>query len=219
MWIAAGAVVLLVAIAVGWWILTPAKPKAPAPGNANDVAQVVAEVARHLVVNHQETPTIATVQDPVALRTQNPVFYRDAQVGDRLLIWSDQAVLYSPSRDVILSVLPVSQAQPNQANTTPSTTVASEKATIEVRNGSGVPGLGKTLADKLTAAGFTVLPTSNAKSQSYATTIIVKATDKPLPQTLATLETLIHAPIQTLPAGELKAKGDVLIIVGKDAQQ
>ena len=89
---------------------TPASQK-PMPKvvalTADDISTLIAKVARHIVIRTDEKPTVATIQDAQILRTQNPDFYKDAKNGDRLLIWSDKAVLYSTSQDKILSVLPI----------------------------------------------------------------------------------------------------------------
>jgi len=74
---------------------------------ADDITTLIAKVGRHIVIKADEKPTVATIQDAGILRTQNPDFYKDAKNGDRLLIWSDKAVLYSTTQDKILSVLPI----------------------------------------------------------------------------------------------------------------
>lgn len=187
----------------------------------DDVPQLVTRVARHIVVNDGEEPTVATVQDAETLRAKSPFFYADAQNGDRLLIWSDKAVLYSPTRDIVLAVLPlnVPMNAPDMGTNTTTTaeTTAPEVATIEVRNGSGTAGLGRTLVDSLKAAGFTVTPATDAKKKDYATTVIViKDETKALPVTLQQLQTVTGAQVVALPEGEAALKGDFLVIVGAD---
>jgi len=51
-----------------------------------------------------ETPTIATVTDPHELTSE--LFFKDAQVGDKVLIFSKagQAILYRPSEKKIIAV-------------------------------------------------------------------------------------------------------------------
>jgi len=200
-------------------------------GSPDDVKQLIAMVGKHIVVNPSEEPTVATIQDANLLRTQNPAFYKDAQNGDRLLIWSDKAVLYSPQRDVLLAVLPVSlppgstgqhATNPTSATTPVSTTTtaqAIEQAVIEVRNGTPTAGLGRVLADKLKAIGLTVLTPTDAHAKNYPNTIIIKSSDKPLPETLAKLQATTNAQVVSEPAGEGTMKGDFLVIVGADFQK
>ncbi len=225
---AIGLLVLIIAAAAVLAVVNRFSKPATAPqASANNAAQIkdvtalIAKVGKHIVVNANEQPNVATVQDPVLLRTQNPIFYQDAQVGDRLLVWSDKAVLYSPSRDIILAVVPLrataaaTSTPPLASSGVPAS--STEKATIEVRNGSGRAGLGKTLADKLTASGFTVLPPGNASAR-IASTIIVKAAGKDLPETIQKLRDVLNAQVVELPTGETALKGDVLVIIGTDYQ-
>ena len=72
-----------------------------------DIASLVAAVKKHISVVANETPKVATVRDLRVLKAENPAFYQDAQVGDRVLFWSDKTVLYSVADDRILVVLPV----------------------------------------------------------------------------------------------------------------
>ena len=207
------------------WHKGASKPVAGSP-NANiastpqSIKALISKVSRHIVVKQGEDPTVATIQDANVLRQQNPTFYKDAQDGDRLLIWSDKAVLYSTSRDIVLAVLPIS-LPPNAGQTANSATStgsaqSQELATIEVRNGSGTSGIGKALATKLTAAGLKVLTPTDAK-KTYAQSIIVKLTSKDLPQTLQALEGVTkNAQVTSLPAGENASKADFLVIVGAD---
>ena len=185
----------------------------------NDTGDLAAKVSRHIATLPGETPTVATIQDAEMLRKQNPIFYKDAQNGDRLLIWSNQAVLYSPSRDILLAVLPVTTQPPAAAGAAPAQQAQPEHATIEVRNGSEVTGLGKTVASELAAKGFTVLPAKSAKSSTYPQTIIVKMTSAPMTQTLAALQAATHATIVASAPGESSTKGDILLILGADYQK
>jgi hypothetical protein len=189
----------------------------------SEIDTLIQKVASHIQIKKDEQPTIATIQDAETLRTQNAVFYKDAQNGDRLLIWSDKAVLYSTSQDLILAVLPVSLL-PGEATTNPSSetstttsqTPTQETAVIEVRNGAKTPGLGRTMVDRLKASGLTVLTATDAKVKTYEKTVIVKANDKPLPETLKTLQAVTKAEVIAAPEAEGALKGDFLVIVGAD---
>ena len=201
-----------------------AKPTAAQSPSAvqQDVASLIKAVSKHILIKTGETPAVATVMDPDALRQQNPTFYQDAQKGDRLLVWSDKAVLYSPSRDILLFVMPLNgqgaqSVVAPQTNTTAPSTNGAEQASIEIRNGSGVAGLGKKLATALQAAGLTTLAPGDAKATTpYPNTLIVNVSGKPLPKTLAALQQATGGQLANLPGAEGKAKGDVLVIIGAD---
>lgn len=194
------------------------------------VPTLVERVGKHIYINLDEVPTVATVQDPESLRQTNPAFYENVKVGDRLLIWSDKAVLYSETEDKILSVLPIDLLMQQTAPPTISTTtaeepavdaeepLAEEAATIEIRNGTFTPGLAKNLADKLNAAGLETLKPRDAVAKNYAKTIIINLSDKPLTATLEKIKGLVNAEVQDLPSIETNANSDLLIIIGSDYQ-
>jgi len=183
----------------------------------SDIADLIGRVSKHITIKQDETPTVATIQDIKVLQQQNATFYKDAQNGDRLLVWSDKAVLYSTTRDIILAVLPISLPASALNQPSSSATDIAETATIEVRNGSGITGLAKTFAQSLTSSGMTVLPAAAANKDDYAKTVIVKLTDKALPKTLQSLETATkNAAVVALPEGEKASKADFLVIVGSD---
>ncbi len=177
-----------------------------------DVKTLIHKVARHIVVKSDEAPSVATVQDPELLRKQSPVFYQDVQLGDRLLVWSDKAVLYSPTRDVILMVSPL--VSPSSSATSTKETIHTEElASIEVRNGSGRSGMAKAVAEKLVNVGFRVLPPGDA-STNISTTILVKSAGREFPQAIEKLKELLRAGVGELPQGEASTTADILVIIG-----
>jgi hypothetical protein len=197
---------------------------------------LVAKVAKHIIVKSDEKPTIATVQDPEALKKTNPFFYEEAQAGDRLLVWSDKAVLYSESRDRILSVLPIQLLnavtggapaapvqQPAEVNTAATSSAPTPKqeepVTIEIRNGTMTPGLAGKLAEKLKAAGIeTVLKPRDASTKDYAKTVVSRVSDKSMDAVIQSIIGVAKAELVELPTRESSVKGDILIIVGADFQ-
>lgn len=73
-----------------------------------EIQQLVSRVGSHMILPSGETPMLATVTDANALAKQQS-FYANVQNGDKLLVYvqSQKAVLYSPSRDIIVNVGPV----------------------------------------------------------------------------------------------------------------
>ncbi len=67
---------------------------------------ILARVRRHITIPEGIQPTVAEIIDIDALRAKNP-FYDQAQKGDYLIVTTDRAILYSPSRDVILDFVPI----------------------------------------------------------------------------------------------------------------
>lgn len=184
---------------------------------------IVEKVAKHLAINPQERPRIATIEDIATLRAQNPSFYQGAENGDRVLIWSDKVVLYSTNRDIILSVIPLNIfASTPTSTSSPEPVIAIEAtstpeiATIEVRNGSGTPGLGKTIGAKFKEIGLNVIHVTTAQGNTYPETVLYSPSGKSFPKTIEAIASMVHA--TTVPAlpEERDLKGDIVVIVGAD---
>ena len=73
---------------------------------SEEAKKVVEKVRRHILIPAGVAPTVARIVDVEKLRKQNPI-YNKAKNGDRLIITTDQAILYDPDRDIILAVVPV----------------------------------------------------------------------------------------------------------------
>lgn len=95
--------------------------------NVNEVSQaevksLVEKVGRLAVLPTDETPTIATVSDPDALKDQ--AFFVDAQKGYKVLIYSNakKAFLYDPVSDKIINIAPLNTQSGTSAVTPTPTT-------------------------------------------------------------------------------------------------
>lgn len=68
---------------------------------------LVRKVGKLMTLPEGETPTIATVSDPEALRDQ--AFFVDSKVGDKVLIYSNakKAILFDPSANKIVNIAPL----------------------------------------------------------------------------------------------------------------
>lgn len=231
-WVIAGLVMVAAFLSMGKW-RAPRAPQPPAqPSLEERIPETLEQkVARHIRVDQDEAPTIATVQDPESLRKENPDFYRHASVGDRLLIWSDMAVLYSEKDDIILGVLPVGavgeQAQENEVS--PESTTSSEPElrqgidtiSVEVRNGTRTPGVAKSVSDALNEQGWVTLRPRDANTKGYEKTLVAIVTQNASTTALAPLlATDIGAEIvDNVPESEYGITGDILVIVGTDYPQ
>ncbi len=198
-----------------------------------DLQKLVERVGQLIEINRSEQPTIATVKDAELLKSSQPDFYKEAEVGDRLLVWSDKAVLYSTSKDKLISVMLISnqdgvmQTQvtdpSNPATSTQETvsdsTVESEKAVITVLNGTQTAGLAGKMRTKLTDTGLTVVSIGDAQTKGYAKTIIVVLADKPMPATLDALRKATGAEVSQEKPDDANLKGDFVVIVGADFSQ
>ena len=81
----------------------------PAPQSASDIeiAKVVSQVGKLIVLPTGELPTIATITDLKQLKGQ--AFFNNAKVGDKVLIYTkaQKAILYSPSENKVVEVAPL----------------------------------------------------------------------------------------------------------------
>ena len=86
------------------WSLVRQNPQAIAQQEAADL---VAKISKLIVLPANETPTVATVSDPEALKDQP--FFASAQKGDKLLIYAQakKAVLFSVTLNKIIDVAPL----------------------------------------------------------------------------------------------------------------
>lgn len=200
----------------------PNTPQGQASGD--EIDSLVKQVSKHVSVRTDERPTVATVEDANLLRQQRPAFYQEAENGDKLLVWSDKAVLYSPRREVVLAVLPIAYAAIGEGSTTPApdesatTTAQEERApTVEVRNGTNRSGLARGATDKLKADGFTTLAPGDAKDRSYAKTVYyIKGGSFPVSEPKL-LKDIAAERVETLP-GERASEADIVVILGSDYQ-
>ncbi len=75
--------------------------------------EMVAKVRKLMDIPTDVEPTVAQIVNVAVLRANN-AFYNKANNGDYLIVTKDRAILYSPSKNVILDVVPV-QLQPQAA--------------------------------------------------------------------------------------------------------
>jgi len=130
--------ILVLVLGYGGWRFYESKKGGPAFGgavggdNASTTAQSQAEIEKaikdledkigKLIILPNETPTVATILDAKKLIAEQP-FYAGAENGDQLLVYpkSQKAIIYSPSRNVLVNVGPVyfNNASSTESETTP----------------------------------------------------------------------------------------------------
>jgi hypothetical protein len=81
--------------------------KNPQAASEQETRELVAKVSKLIVLPQGETPTIATVSDPAALKDQP--FFANAEKGDKVLIYAQakKAILYSLALNRIVDVAPL----------------------------------------------------------------------------------------------------------------
>lgn len=172
-----------------------------------EVRHIVRSVGKLIMLPEGE-PTIAVIKDVTALQQQP--FFKNAQNGDVVLVYKEQAIIYSPKRGIVVNVGPVVKDQ--NTTSTPSEVAAPVETSVEVRNGSTIVGKATNVGDEIDALdGFKVATTTNAKNKDYAKTIIVNLKAKDV----SALESKFGVTAVTaLPVGEASSTADVVVILG-----
>jgi hypothetical protein len=186
-----------------------------------EIKTLVASLSK-LTILPEEDPVIATILDEQALATQS-AFYKDAQKGDKLLVFpnAQKAYIYSPSRNILVNSGPLildqnsASAKDVSASPTPAADEVKQSFTIEVRNGSTTVGAGTKLKQSLAAAGYNVVAVNDASLKDYTSTQIFKRNSL---VSSTTIDQLVKDSsgkvIPSLPDGEAATTADVLVIVG-----
>jgi hypothetical protein len=120
-----GLVVLLGATSAYFYKKSKSNPN---EASQTEVKSLVQKVNRLVVLPMDETPMIATVSDPAALKDQS--FFIDAKKGDKVLIYSNakKAILYDPTLDKVVTIAPLNIS----AGTTPAMTTGTPSSTSAI---------------------------------------------------------------------------------------
>ncbi len=92
-----------------------------------EIEQVMAKISKHMVLPAGEIPQMATIANVEEMAKQQ-VFFVGAQNGDKLLVFiqAKKAVIYSPSKDLVVNVGPVFMDQTAKGGGAPQQAVQSE---------------------------------------------------------------------------------------------
>jgi len=72
-----------------------------------EIEEMVSTVGQLIILPEDLKPNIATVENVDKLREKESNFYKNAENGDKLLIYPDQVILYNPKRNIIVNVVPI----------------------------------------------------------------------------------------------------------------
>lgn len=88
----------------------------PAEKQEREITELLEDVSTHMLVP-DERPVVATINQADTLIKEQP-FYNGSKNGDKLIIFpkSQKAIIYSPTRDVIINSGPfvINSGTPNQ---------------------------------------------------------------------------------------------------------
>lgn len=104
-----------------------AKLNNPEQSAQDEVAKLVSEMSKIIVLPSDEQPTVATVLDKDKLKDQG--FFQSAENGDKVVIYSKarKAYLYRESTHKIIEVAPIELSQPD-ASATPASSAKTTTA-------------------------------------------------------------------------------------------
>lgn len=97
--------------------------KANTPEFVSEIQQkqvdaILKDLNKLILITEEEEPTVATILDVEVLRQDNPEFYKNAQDGDILIIYSKRAIVFRRDKNMIVNVAPVF-VQPDSKQATP----------------------------------------------------------------------------------------------------
>jgi hypothetical protein len=72
-----------------------------------EIEEVVGMVGQLIILPDDLKPNIATIENVDKLREKESDFYKNAEGGDKLLIYPNQVILYNPERNIIVNVAPI----------------------------------------------------------------------------------------------------------------
>ena len=186
--------------------------------NKKATDELLEKVGKLILLPEDEQRTISTIQDIDKLAEQEP-FFEKAQNGDKVIIYNDRAIIYSPTKNILVNVGPVYAQENdsqganenlgiNQINTPP----AEEIISLEIRNGSETAGLATELNDKLSdRENYKITNVNNAARKDYDNNILINLSGKDINKLE---EELGMQAVNSLPAGEAQSAADAVIILG-----
>jgi cytoskeletal protein RodZ len=216
-------ILLLIALGgIGYLYMTEKKRAENPTQVATEEAQKVKDnVGKLIMLDESEEPTIATIIDIEALKTENPEFYKDASNGDKLLVYSQRAIIYNQEKNIIVNVAPVIR-QPGeeevQTDTEGESEVVDSTLSIELRNGSTTVGVTQAYEDQINAQfgdDYTVATKANAANSNYEGITVYDLSNGAKSELIKTLADEFSVTVETeLPEGEATSDAEVVVIIG-----
>jgi len=173
--------------------------------------EILAKVAKLMVLPEGEDPTVATVTDAEVLSQYQP-FFRNATNGDKVILYvqSGKSIIYSPEKNIIVNVGTISvQGNNNQKLDT------QNKLKVEIRAGGASQERLTTLVEQLGQVVdiVNVIPAVHANYQGP--TIVAITKDEARLQQAKIFASNLGVKLSTeMPADEAPSNAEVVVIVG-----
>lgn len=72
-----------------------------------EIQTIKDKLGKNIIVEGIETYDVGLIKDIEALKLSNPVFFKNAENGDALIVSTTQAIIFRPSNELIINVGPV----------------------------------------------------------------------------------------------------------------
>ena len=164
--------------------------------------KMLEQLKKIILLPDDVVPTMAIINDADVLKKTQPEFFANAKDGQRVIIYSDQAILYDAEAKQIIKVGPVNNTV-QTVNFAVYNSLTDEKKITELEN-------------KLSAAFNNAVVTikENSAKKNYAQTLVIDLLgNNPEIEKIAQA---IDGEVAPLPEGEKRPEGvSVLIIIGQ----
>ncbi|MDH7476745.1 MAG: LytR C-terminal domain-containing protein [Microgenomates group bacterium] len=205
--------------------------KNPTVTAQQEVKDLIKKVSRLIELPENETPTIATVTDKN--KVKNQPFFAKAENGDKALIYSQakKAILYRPSTNKIIEVMPVNidsnhaeiigestgkpLLSPTILPTSPLLPIAEKSVKVAIYNGSQTVGLSHVVESELeNKFNYIKVVDTQKATNNYEETTVIDLNGRYL-EVARQIAQFIDGKISSLPEEEASPEADILIILGR----
>lgn len=183
-------------------------PNAYSQTQAEEAKKIIEEVSKIFVLPQNENPTIATIIDAEKLRNTQD-FFKNAQNGYKVLIYSSKAFLYDPVNKRMVDTTPIFQ--------NPLASLGNYK--FYILNGTKIPSLSQKYEEELKKAVPAVIITGNSSAKAnYPNSLVVDLSGSKDKEAIQISQSL-NFQVSKLPEGEIPpADSDFLLIIGSDKE-
>ena len=97
-------------------------PQVQGVSESVDMVDTAAKISRLLLINTEEKPSVATIVDVEKLKASGTTFYENAKAGDKLVIYSDKAIIFREEDNLIINIVPITRTNDSAKNSNPTPT-------------------------------------------------------------------------------------------------
>jgi hypothetical protein len=174
-------------------------------------AAILAQVKKIMVLPDDVNPTMANITDIEALKKSQPGFFATAENGQKLIIYSDQAIIFDPKSGKIIKVGPV-QFSGNQTGTAQSVPFAIYNSLKDDPTNAKTAQMEAKI--KATYNNAVVSVKENSANFDYPQTLVIDIAGNNTE--IQKVADALGGKVSALPTGEKKPDGvAVLVIIGK----